>query len=399
MRWGILSTAGIATEKAIPGFRRAARCEVVAIGSRDAGRARAVAERHGIARVHRSYEGLLADPDVDAVYVPLPNHLHAEWTIAAARAGKHVLCEKPLALAAADAERMIDVCRDGGRPPDGGLHVPAAPLVGGRPRPRRIRRHRPPGSRQHLVLVLQRRSREHPQHSRLRRRSALRHRLLRGQPVADALRRRAAAGRGLHRPRPDQRGGRPDQRPPGVRRRGRHVHLLHPAGARPAGPRLRDRGPDLDRHPVQHPTRPADQHLRDGGRRPTRGAGDPDADLRARGSLRRRGGAVRRGRPRRRAHADVTGRRRGQPAGHRAALRGRRGEPSRQGHGGGRLTIAPRGADWTSRPAAVPSPRPGLRRSAAASGWPANRAARRRDGWNPRTPSSPRRVAAACDAR
>jgi len=111
LRWGILSTAGIATEKTIPGIRRAARCEVVAIGSRDVARARAVADRHGIARVHGSYEDVLADPDVDAVYVPLPNHLHAEWTIAAARAGKHVLCEKPLALTPADAERMIESCR------------------------------------------------------------------------------------------------------------------------------------------------------------------------------------------------------------------------------------------------------------------------------------------------
>jgi predicted dehydrogenase len=111
LRWGILSTASIATEKAIPGMLRAARCEVVAIGSRDEARAAAVAERHGIPRVHGSYETLLADPDVDAVYIPLPNHLHAEWTIAAARAGKHVLCEKPLALNPADAERMIEVCR------------------------------------------------------------------------------------------------------------------------------------------------------------------------------------------------------------------------------------------------------------------------------------------------
>jgi predicted dehydrogenase len=111
LRWGILSTASIATEKVIPGMLRAARCEVVAIGSRDQARAAAVAERHGIPRVHGSYEALLADPDVDAVYIPLPNHLHAEWTIAAARAGKHVLCEKPLALNPADAERMIEACR------------------------------------------------------------------------------------------------------------------------------------------------------------------------------------------------------------------------------------------------------------------------------------------------
>jgi predicted dehydrogenase len=111
LRWGILSTAKIADEKVIPGIRRAARCEIVAIGSRDEARGRAVAERHGIPRIHGSYEALLADPDVDAVYVPLPNHLHAEWTLAAARAGKHVLCEKPLAMSAADAERMIEGCR------------------------------------------------------------------------------------------------------------------------------------------------------------------------------------------------------------------------------------------------------------------------------------------------
>jgi predicted dehydrogenase len=110
LRWGILSTAHIAREKVIPGILAAERCEVAAIGSRDLDRARAVAARHGIPRVHGSYEALLADPDVDAVYVPLPNHLHEEWTIKAARAGKHVLCEKPLAMDVAAAERMIEAC-------------------------------------------------------------------------------------------------------------------------------------------------------------------------------------------------------------------------------------------------------------------------------------------------
>jgi predicted dehydrogenase len=114
LRWGILSTANIATEKVIPGILAGERCEVVAIGSRDLARGRAVAERHGIARVHGSYGALLADPDVDAVYIPLPNHLHGEWTLAAARAGKHVLCEKPLATTAAEAEQMIEGCREAG---------------------------------------------------------------------------------------------------------------------------------------------------------------------------------------------------------------------------------------------------------------------------------------------
>jgi predicted dehydrogenase len=110
VRWGVLSTAKIGIDKVIPATAAADRCEVVAIASRDLERARVAAFELGIARAFGSYEDLLADPDVDAVYNPLPNHLHAEWTIAAARAGKHVLCEKPLATTSADAERMIQAC-------------------------------------------------------------------------------------------------------------------------------------------------------------------------------------------------------------------------------------------------------------------------------------------------
>ena len=83
VRWGVLSTARIATEKVIPGIRRSERGEVVAIATRVDDRARAAAARLGIQRSHGSYEALLADPDVDAIYVPLPNHLHAEWSIKA----------------------------------------------------------------------------------------------------------------------------------------------------------------------------------------------------------------------------------------------------------------------------------------------------------------------------
>jgi predicted dehydrogenase len=114
VRWGVLSTANIATGKVIPGMGSARRCEVVAIASRDSDQARVVADRLGIATAHGSYEDLLRNPDVDAVYIPLPNHLHAEWTIAAARAGKHVLCEKPLAMTAADAQRMVEAAVDAG---------------------------------------------------------------------------------------------------------------------------------------------------------------------------------------------------------------------------------------------------------------------------------------------
>lgn len=114
LRWGILSTATIATGKVIPGMRRAARTEISAIASRNEALARSWADRFGIPTAYGSYESLLADPDVDAVYIPLPNHLHKEWSIRAARAGKHVLCEKPLALTAADAEEMMAAAESSG---------------------------------------------------------------------------------------------------------------------------------------------------------------------------------------------------------------------------------------------------------------------------------------------
>ena len=114
LRWGVLSTAAIGRRKVIPGIQKAERCEVVAIASRDADLAKRAAAELAIPTAHGSYEALLADPDVDAVYLPLPNHLHAAWAIAAAEAGKHVLCEKPLALTAHDAERMIDAAEKAG---------------------------------------------------------------------------------------------------------------------------------------------------------------------------------------------------------------------------------------------------------------------------------------------
>jgi predicted dehydrogenase len=114
LRWGVLSTADIAEKKVIPGIRTASRCEVHAIASRDLARAQATARQLGIPRAYGSYAELLADPAIDAVYVPLPNHLHAAWTIAAARAGKHVLCEKPLAITAAEAQEIVDACRTAG---------------------------------------------------------------------------------------------------------------------------------------------------------------------------------------------------------------------------------------------------------------------------------------------
>lgn len=114
LRWGVLSTAKIARTTVIPAIRGSELGEVVAIASREPGRADAAATELGIAKAYGSYEALLAADDVDAVYIPLPNHLHAEWTMKAADASKHVLCEKPLTLDAAEARRVITHCEAAG---------------------------------------------------------------------------------------------------------------------------------------------------------------------------------------------------------------------------------------------------------------------------------------------
>lgn len=109
IRWGILSTANIGVAKVIPAMQRGEFCEVVAIASRDASKATAAAIQLGIPRAHASYEALLADPEVDAIYNPLPNHMHLPWTTAAAEVGKHVLCEKPIGLSVREAQDLIAV--------------------------------------------------------------------------------------------------------------------------------------------------------------------------------------------------------------------------------------------------------------------------------------------------
>jgi xylose dehydrogenase (NAD/NADP) len=111
IRWGLLSTARI-NERIIPAIRSSPRCELAAIASQGGlEKARDYASRWDIPRSHGSYEALLADAAVDAVYIPLPNSLHLRWTLAAAQAGKHVLCEKPLALTVADVDQMADAAR------------------------------------------------------------------------------------------------------------------------------------------------------------------------------------------------------------------------------------------------------------------------------------------------
>ena len=109
VRWGVLGTARIGLRKVIPGMQQGSLCEVVAIASRDLAVARAAADRLGLPTAYGSYEALLADPAIEAVYIPLPNHLHVPWSKKALEAGKHVLCEKPIALTAAEAAGLLAV--------------------------------------------------------------------------------------------------------------------------------------------------------------------------------------------------------------------------------------------------------------------------------------------------
>jgi len=111
IRWGVLSTAKIGTKKVIPAMQLGEYCTVTAIASRQLEKAQAAARRLGIEKTYGSYEELLADPDVDAVYIPLPNHLHVPWAIKALNAGKHVLCEKPIGLNAAEAQELLEASR------------------------------------------------------------------------------------------------------------------------------------------------------------------------------------------------------------------------------------------------------------------------------------------------
>lgn len=112
--WGVLGTADIALSKVIPAMQRSDLSPVTAIASRSSDRAQDAASGLGIEKAYGSYEALLADPDIEAVYIPLPNHLHREWTMEAARAGKHVLCEKPLAMTSEDAREMVAACSEAG---------------------------------------------------------------------------------------------------------------------------------------------------------------------------------------------------------------------------------------------------------------------------------------------
>jgi predicted dehydrogenase len=109
VRWGVLGVADIAVKQVIPAMQRGRLSRIVAIASRERAKAEAAARALGIPRSHGSYDALLDDPDVEAVYIPLPNHLHVPWSIRAAEAGKHVLCEKPIACSAPEARALLAV--------------------------------------------------------------------------------------------------------------------------------------------------------------------------------------------------------------------------------------------------------------------------------------------------
>jgi predicted dehydrogenase len=109
VQWGVLSTASIGVRKVIPAMQQGEWSEIAAIASREPGKAEEVAKNLGIAKAHGSYEALLGDPAIEAIYIPLPNHLHVPWSIKAAEAGKHVLCEKPISLTVAEARTLLAV--------------------------------------------------------------------------------------------------------------------------------------------------------------------------------------------------------------------------------------------------------------------------------------------------
>ena len=115
VKWGIMGTANIAKRAMIPGMKEAENCEMYAIAGRSAEKANAFKEEYGFEKAYGSYEELLQDPEVQAVYIPLPNNIHAEWVKKALTAGKHVLCEKPMALNADEARELFKTAEESGK--------------------------------------------------------------------------------------------------------------------------------------------------------------------------------------------------------------------------------------------------------------------------------------------
>ena len=231
--------------------------EVTAIASRDLEKARAAAAKLGIPKAYGSYEELLADADIDAIYNPLPNHLHVPWTIKAAERGKHVLCEKPIALSADEARQLMAV-RD-----RTGAKIQEAFMVRTHPQWLTVKELVASGRIGEVRSILgrlqlhQSRPGEHPQPARARRRRADGHRLLSRQHVAVHLRPRAAARHRRHRARPRDGHRSADLDPARLRHGARGRHLQHADGALSAAADLRDHRPHRAADSLQRAPRSA----------------------------------------------------------------------------------------------------------------------------------------------
>ena len=234
VKWGIISTADI-NRKVIPGAHASPKVELVAVASRDQARADEYAKTWEIERAYGSYDALLADPEIEAVYISLPNTMHCEWSIKALEAGKHVLCEKPLSRHSGRGRGRVRRSRPHRPAAERGVHVPPQPADEAREGARRRGRDRRVAARPLRLQLLALRRGQHPPADGRRGRRVDGRRLLHRQRLAP-LRRRARAGtrRGVVRAVRDRLGLRCHA--PVPRRRARDLRLRHrDAGARRAG--------------------------------------------------------------------------------------------------------------------------------------------------------------------
>ena len=281
VRFGVISTAKIGIEKVIPAMQQCELCRIVAIASRHLSSAEAAAQALGIPKAYGSYAELLEDPEIEAVYNPLPNHLHVPISIQAAAAGKHVLCEKPIALTAEEAAKLIEA-RD-----HAGVLIQEAFMVRQHPQWRRARELVRTGRIGELRVVQGSFSYMNLDPENVRNQAGIGGGGLYDigcyPIVAGALpvRRRARAGGRPDRVRPQLRDRPPGLGAAGVPGRPGAVRLLDPARALPADADLRHQGPDRDRDPVQCPARPAMPDLRRRRQRAGRRLG-ADRELRGR---------------------------------------------------------------------------------------------------------------------
>ncbi len=234
---------------------------VDAIASRDLARAQKAASALGIPKAYGSYEELLADPEIDAIYNPLPNQMHVPWTIKAAEAGKHVLCEKPISLTVAEAKTLLAVRARTGVKIGEAFMIRSYTQwlrVGELLRSGRIGQLR---SVVRIFQLLQQRPRQHPQSHRIRRRRPPRHRLLLHPGRALRIRSRTQTRHRPHRPRPRDENRPPDFCTIGFRRWPGRLHLQHAACPSSEGPVLRHHWSHRNRNPLQRSQRTSHAHL------------------------------------------------------------------------------------------------------------------------------------------